>query len=163
MKFTFLNKNKGLSLIEVVIGAGIIGASVVTVISIYGTLTRMSYDNTARIQAAMLAEEGIEAVKTMRDSGWDSNIGTLTNGSTYRLAYSSGAWHSTTSAVWIDSKFERTFTVSSVARDGSSNIVTSGGTTDTGTKLVNVSVAWSDGRATTTKSLQTYIFDIFSN
>lgn len=159
----FINRKRGLSLIEVVVGAGIIGTSLVTVIFIYGSLTRMSYDNTARIQAAMLAEEGIEAVKTMRDFGWNSKISPLTNGSTYRLAYTNGAWSATTSTALIDNKFERTFVLAAVSRDINSNIVTSGGTNDTGTRKVTVSVAWSNGSATTTKTLESYIFNTFSN
>ena len=158
-----INKKRGLSLIEVVVGASIIGSSLVAIIGLYGGLTRMSYDNTARIQAAMLAEEGIEAADLMRDSGWTSQIASLSNGTTYRFVWHGGTWKATTSVFMIDNKFDRTFVLSAVSRDGSSNIVTSGGSVDSGTRKIAVSVAWSNGSATTTKVLESYVYNMFSN
>jgi Tfp pilus assembly protein PilV len=157
------NRKGGLSLIEVVIGAGIIGASLVAIVGLYGGLTRMSYDNTARIQAAMLAAEGIEIANLMRDNGWTSQIASLSNGTAYSFVWSNNTWRATTTPIVVDSKFYRTFVLSSVSRDASSNIVTSGGTNDTGTRKIGVSVAWSDGKATTTKVMESYIFNAYNN
>lgn len=156
-------KKKGMSLVEVVIAAAIIGASVVFIMGIYTGLSKLSYRNTARIQSAMLAEEGIVALKTMRDSGWTSRIAPLTLGTTYSLIWLNSMWQATTTSVLIDSQFERTFVISSVSRDTNSDIVTSGGTVDPNSKKVTVSVAWEDNGATTTKSLEGYIFNIFNN
>ncbi len=158
------NTSSGLSLVEVIVGAAIIGTSVISIVGIYGGLTKLSYRNTPRVQAAMLAEEGTEALKTMRDSGWTSQIASLTVGSTYRLAWTGGSWKATTSSALIDNAFDRTFVLSDVNRDSVTfNVVTSGGVLDTSTKKATVTVAWRDDGATTTKSLETYLFNTFSN
>jgi len=53
--------------------------------------------------------------------------------------------------------------VSAVNRDDTTkDIVTSGGTTDAGTRLVTVTVSWLEGATTVSKSIQFYIMDIFS-
>lgn len=160
----FKNHKKGMSLIEVVIAAAIIGGSIVFIMGIYASLSSLSFRNTARIQSAMLAEEGIAALKTMRDAGWSSRIASLTVGTTYRLNWSGSYWQATTSAALIDDQFDRTFVLSSVSRDNiDSDIVTSGGTVDSNSRKVTISVSWLDGGATTTKSLESYLFNIFSN
>ncbi len=152
-----------MSLIEVVIAAAIIGSSVVFIMGIYSGLTKLSYRNTARIQSAMLAEEGIAAIKTMRDSGWTSRIASLSTTTTYSLYWTGSVWQATTSSPIIDGQFYRTFTITGVSRDIDADIVTSGGTFDPNSKKVTVSVSWADNGATSTKSLEAYIFNVFNN
>lgn len=153
-----------MSLVEVIVGAAIIGTAMVAIVGIFGGLSKLSYRNTARIQATMLAEEGIEALKTMRDAGWTSNISSLnTSGTTYRLFWSGSAWKATTSSSLIDNMFDRTFVVTPVNRDASFNVISSGGSVDTNSRNVVVTVSWRDDNATTSKSLEDYIFNSFNN
>ncbi|MES3005700.1 MAG: type II secretion system protein [Patescibacteria group bacterium] len=155
---------RGMSLVEVIIAAAIIGSSVVFIMGVYSGLSKLSFRNTARIQSAMLAEEGVVAVKTMRDAGWSSQIASLTMETPYRLYWTGSAWRATTSPAIIDNQFDRTFVLSSVSRDNTSaDIVTSGGTVDVNSRKVTVNVAYQDNGATTTKSLESYIFNIFNN
>ncbi|HEY4527342.1 MAG TPA: hypothetical protein VJK53_05885, partial [Candidatus Paceibacterota bacterium] len=53
------------SILSVVLAAGI-GAFLLSV--------RTSLGNTAEVQSAFLAEEGLEALRIMRDNGWTANI-----------------------------------------------------------------------------------------
>ncbi|HZS43285.1 MAG TPA: type II secretion system protein [Candidatus Paceibacterota bacterium] len=161
---TSVREKSGFSLIEVVVAASIITISVLSIMAVYGTFIKNNFDNTASIQAAYLAEEGIEAAKSMRDFGWASNIATLTNGTTYRFYYNTSLnkWQATTTVSRIDNVFDRTFTVGTAYRDGSDNLATSG-TADSNTKLVTVNVAWNKRGATSTKTLQTYITNLFDN
>ncbi len=155
---------KGMSLVEIVVGAAIIMTAVVSLLGIFGGLTNLSIRNTPRVQAAMLLDEGAEVLRLMRDAGWHSKIGNLANGTTYRLLWQNSAWTSTTTATLVDGKFDRTFVLSAVNRDATTyDIVTSGGSVDTGTRKATISVAWNDGSGTTTKSVQMYIYDTFSN
>ncbi len=155
---------RGMSLIEVIVGAAIMASSLVAIIGLYGGLTSLSLRTTPRVQAAMLLEEGAEIVRLMRDSGWTSQIGTLTNGTPYRLIWSSNAWRATTTASAIDGLFDRTVTLAAVNRDATSyNIVSSGGALDTGTRRATITVSWPDGAATTSKSVQLYIHNSFNN
>jgi prepilin-type N-terminal cleavage/methylation domain-containing protein len=158
--------SKGMSLIEVLVASAIIATSVVSIIGAYGGLTSLSLKNTTKVQAAMLLQEGAEAVRIMRDSGWTNNIASLSNATTYRFWWdnSSGRWRSTTTISMIDSTFDRTFVLSAVSRDATSfNPVTSGGTVDTGTKKVTITVAWRDDSGTTSKSVDMYLHDTYGN
>ncbi len=159
------NRSKGLSLVEVLVAAAIIMTSVVAVIGAYGGLTSLSIKNTARVQSAMLLEEGAEAVKMMRDSSWSQNIATRTNGTAYGLVWgSTTGWRATSTVPLVDGFFYRTVTFSAVSRDNTTfNPVTSGGTVDSGTRKATVAVAWWDGTATTTKSIEMYIYNRFNN
>ena len=66
--------------------------------------------------------------------------------------------------------FTRTVVLADVNRDTSvdpntstsKDIVSSGGALDSGTKLITVTVSWTEGGATITKNLKFYIIDIFS-
>jgi Tfp pilus assembly protein PilV len=157
--------SKGISLVEVLVAAAIIATSVAGVIGVYGGLTSLSIKNTPRVQAAMLLEEGAEAVKMMRDSGWTRNIGSLSNNTAYGLVWnSSTGWGATTTVSLIDGFFYRTVTFSQVSRDTTSfDIVSSDGAVDAHTKKAIISVAWKDGTATTTKTVEMYVHNRFSN
>lgn len=160
-----LKKQSGFSLIEVIIATSIIGLVSVTVFASFSLVTSYAHKNTATLQAAFLLEEGAENIRILRDFGWTANIASLTPGISYRFVWDSAAstWKATTTVVLIDSKFDRTFVLSNINRDGSHNIVTSGGTSDAGSRMATITVSWLDGGATTTRSLATYIFNTFIN
>lgn len=154
--------SKGMSLVEVLVAAAIIVASVVSIMGAYAGLTSLSLKNTPKLQAAMLLAEGAEALRIMKESGWSTNIGNLTNGTTYRFTWdnSESRWKSTTTVSLIDGMFDRTFVLSAVNRDATTfDPVTSGGTLDSNTKKAVIQVSWSDGTSTTTKSVETYIYN----
>ncbi len=160
-----IKRTSGLSLVEVLIASAIIATSVASIIGAYGGLTALSIKNTPYVQAAMLLEEGAEAVKMMRDSGWATNIGNKTNGVSYGFVWSSATgWRATSSVPLVDNFFYRTVTFSSVSRDNTSfDIVTSGGTIDSNTRKATVSVSWIHNNATTTRSIDLYIHNRFNN
>lgn len=161
----FLNKKTlaGFSLIEIIIASSILLLTVVSIFSAFALALSTSSKNTAKVQAAFLLEEGHEALRNMRDFGFDANIAPLTNGTNYRLVWENNRWQSTTTNTFIDGKFDRFFSLSAVGRDADHNIVSSGGTVDANTKKVTVSVSWSNGQATTTKTMESYVSNIFSN
>ncbi|MFY9461907.1 MAG: hypothetical protein WAP51_01760, partial [Candidatus Sungiibacteriota bacterium] len=115
-------------------------------------------------QAAFLSEEGIEAVKGLRDADWDTKIASLTPDTDHWLVFSGDAWALTSTAQpFADKRFDRRVRISAVGRDSSDDIVGSGGAIDSGTKKITVSVAWFDRGATTTATLSTYITNLFNN
>lgn len=155
---------KGMSLVEVLVASAIIMTSVVAIMGAYGGLSTLSMGNTPKVQAAMLLEEGAEALRLMRDAGYASQIASLSNGTSYGLAWSNGQWRATTTRAAIDSQFYRTFTLSAVNRDATSyNIVATGGTPDAGTRKATVSVSWRDRGATSTRTVELYIYNTFNN
>lgn len=152
-------KNRGSSLVEVMVASSVILIIMIGLYAVHTFFVSNTLQNTRKIKATFLLEEGIEAVKSLRDQNW-SKITSFNPNTNYRITFESGAWATTTAYVLIDSLYDRTFTVTAVSRNSSGDIVTSGGTNDTGTKKLTMTVAWSVNGATTTKTLSTYIADV---
>jgi type II secretory pathway pseudopilin PulG len=157
----------GFTLIEIVLAAGILSSFMVTIALYYKKILDVSEDTTRYIQSGFLLEEGVEAVKLIRDEGWSSGIVPLSTTTTYYLFWTGTRWTSTTTPTIVESVFTRTFTVGDVYRDATDNIVADPalGTFGTSSKKITFSVAWQSkgGRATTTKSAETYIMNLFNN
>jgi len=159
-------KAGGFGVIEVLIASGIIGATIFSLYYIFVLGTRLSSDAGNKVSGNFLAEEGLEAARFLRDSGWHANISGLTPGTNYYVAFNkiNSAWSIAASApAPIDGVFYRTLTVENVSRDSDDNIVSSGGTVDPYTKKINIEVAWQGSGATSTILLSTYLADLFEN
>lgn len=155
------NIKKGFGIVEAIVASAIIAVVLVAIITAYQNLSRLSLQNTENIQAAFLLEEGSEIVRIMRDNGW-SNISTLTNGTNYYSYWNGSTWLSTTTPDKIDA-FTRTFVFADATRDVNFNLSQTEGDIDPNSRLVTISVSWDNyGQGTTTKSLQTYIFNTFN-
>lgn len=154
----------GFMLVEIIIASAMITMVLLSVELYYKKVLDVSEDTTRHIQSGFLLEEGIEAIKQMRDQSWSGKIATLGTTTTYQLSWSGTVWRATTTSQRIENIFIRTFTIADVRRDASDNIAPSG-TYDPGTKKVSMSVAWrrKGGNATTTESAETYIANLFTN
>lgn len=150
---------------EVVIASAIIGIITTTLMASISAVMKIGYRNTPYIQSALLAEEGAEALRVMRDTSWSSNIASLSNGTNYRFYFDSSAstYTATTTYFLIDSKFDRTFSLSAVSRDNNHDVVSSGGTNDSNSRKATITVSWRENNATTTKVIETYISNAFEN
>lgn len=156
----------GMGLVEIIIASSIVIASLVSIIGVYNSMAALSIRNTDNVQATFLAEEGVEIVRILRDKGW-ANIASSTLGSTYSFYWNnaSSTWVSTTTVISTDI-FERTVTYESVFRDINFNIVKgsfAGGTLDPNSRMVTVQVSWPTTAGTSTKSIESYIFNTFNN
>lgn len=156
----------GFALVEVLVACSIL--SILTFSLISATNKGINLSNVAlrQVQASFLLEEGAEAVKIIRDTSWAGvSPNTITLGTTYYLSFnnSTNVWSLSTTPNTVDSYFTRKVVFSAVSRDvNSQDIVSSGGTTDTKTEKVTVTVSWLSSGVTMTKTLQFYIADIFS-
>jgi Tfp pilus assembly protein PilV len=157
-------KNKGFTLIEIILGISMLTASLISITTYYKKVLDVSQDTTRHIQSGFLLEEGIESTKLFRDKSWATNIAALSTTTTYYFYWNGTLWTPTTTKQVVESVFTRSFVISDVTRDVSDNIASSG-TYDAGTKKVTVSVAWQTkgGRQTATDTAETYIMDLFSN
>lgn len=159
-------KNKGSLLIEALVATSIIATSVIASVGIFGTMANLAYRNTAKIQASFLADEGIEAIKTLRNASWDTNIDGLNIGQKYYLYWNNHSWNINATTTLIDGTFVRYFTLGNVWRDSNFNIVastTGGATVDSDMRDISMKVEWVDGSSTSTKSIQTYLYNLFLN
>ena len=98
--------------------------------------------------------------KIFRDTSW-TNISAPVTGSSYYLTFNGTSWATSTTNTYIDGVFERKIVLSDVYRDANDDIVSSGGVLDTGTRKATVTVSWYEKTATTTKSISTYLTNIF--
>lgn len=151
-------KQLGFFLIEVVIAVALAGGVLITVLSLVQDTVEVSQRSLERTQAAYLLDEGIEGVKTVRDSAW-TTITALTSATPYYLSWSGTAWTLTTTPQTVG-RFTRSIVFEDVYRDGNDDIVSSGGTLDIGTRKGTVTVSWAVPSGTQSESVVFYIGDI---
>lgn len=157
-----LKASHGFGLLEVVIGVSIISVSLFSLIIVIQGAMVMIARSTEEIQASFLLEENMESIRIMRDSGWASNIAELSTSTAYYFDFSGSTWLATTSNIYIDGLFEKSFIVDDVYRDINHDIAQIG-TLDTNTKKITSKVAWSTRLGTTTKTISTYMTNLFGN
>lgn len=154
-------RSGGLGAVEVLVGTAIITLALLSTVTVYDRFILKAGRSTREVQAGYLLAEGIEAVRSLRDKGWTSFIVPLSPGTPYYLAFLASSWQATTTpVVFIDGAFERTVTLSSVARDSNDDIAPSGAN-DPNTRQVTVALSWRMDNATTTRQLSTYISNLF--
>jgi len=160
--FVSKQKQRGFGLVEMLIGAAVLSTSLLGISTFFQKTLEVSSITQSAVQGDYLLEEGVEVVKLLRDAGYTNNIASLSTIAPTYLVWSGTNWATSTTNVFIDNKFERKITVVEVMRNASEDI-SGAGTPDPKTKLVTVSVAWNVKGATTTKTIQTYIMNIFNN
>lgn len=170
-KFFYNNKNisrdDGFTLIEVLIACFIISVTTLALMSAASKGIELSSRALRQAQASMIAEEGVEAVKVIRDADWDT-ISSLSLNTNYYLSFNTGSntWslQTTPSAnptTPIDDRFTRTIVFSAVYRDSNDDIAASG-TLDSGTRRAVVNTSWQSQGETISKSITFYISNIFN-
>lgn len=138
----YVIQQKGISLVEVVIGVAIAGLVIVFVSHTITLFLATSEETLNRTKALYLAEEGQEILRYIRDMDWDEiDALTVPAGTTYYLEVTDTTLSTTTTAEVIDSTYTREFVLSSVERDGNDDITTSG-TPDDGSLFVTFTVDW---------------------
>lgn len=152
----------GFTLIELLVGTSVLAIVFVSLSTAYNLYVGHGLSNNRTIKAAYLLEEGVEAVKFWRDISWTANIATLTVSQPYYLYWNGTGWVSTTTSQSVDGSYLRSFKLDQVYRDGVSDIASSG-TLDPNTRKLTVSVSWTQAGTTTTRSLSTYITNLFGN
>jgi len=161
LDFKFL---KGISLIEIIVGSAIISLILLSLGSVAQFSLYLTEKSLLRMQAVFLASEGIEAIKTIRDTSWSSRIANLTSGTNYYLTFSTNHFETTISPpALIDGVFQRRIVLEDVYRDANSDITTLGGTLDSETKKLNMYVSWTHRNSTNEEVIRTYLTDIFDN
>lgn len=155
-----IKRERGFSLIEVVIASTIISLSLLAIIGVAQEGIRVSRRALNTYAASTLLEEGAEVVRIVRDDAW-TTISALSDNTAYYPTFSGGVWSLSQTPSLIDG-FTRTVIFDTAERDGNDDLVTSG-TPDSGTKLVTVTVSWNEGGEVVSKDISFYIADIFSS
>lgn len=157
--------NKGFGLMEVVVGIAIIAAVLTGLFTAFTKYFHSGVSNTPRVKATIISEEGVEAIRYMRDKGWSANIDSLSTDTKYYLEYatSSGWSASANNPGYVMDKFDRSFVLKDVYRDSSTDdIDPSGSDLDPNTLKFIVSVSWKNGNSTSTVKTKSYITNVFN-
>ena len=160
-------REKGMGLIEILIVVAILGIGFSAIISFLIFSRGVSHQTIRNTEATSLAEEGIEAVRRMRDQGWTANIASETVGINYYPVISgispSQFWTlSGTNPGVINNLYTRTVRFDNVYRDGNDDIADSGDL-DPNTKKLTVRVSWQEGSRNKEVVLTTYITNFLNN
>ena len=150
--------NQGLGLVELIVAMGVF--MIVASTGVIGVLSSFSINRLGdeQTEASLYAQEGIEAVRSIKNQNWSTFTGTDCDGTpTCGLSSSGNSWsYSGTSNT--NDKFTRTITVEDVSRDTSGNIVETGGTNDEDTKKLTSTVTWNfSSSRSNTSSVVEYI------
>ena len=86
---------KGFTLVEVVLVASIFSMFVVSLFGYYQKVLEVSKETTRYIHSGFLLEEGVEAMKLLRDESWSSRIAPLSTTTTYYLYWTGSMWSAT--------------------------------------------------------------------
>ncbi len=162
INFPLTGRRMGFSLIEIILGIGMLTTVLVSVSAYYIRLLAVSQITTQHIQSAFLLEEGFEAIKLLRDESWSTKIAVLSTTTTYYLYWDGTKWTSTSTRQVIENVFTRSFRLTDVKRDAGSYNIDASGVYDPGTKKVAVSVVWQRrGGDFATDTAETYIMNLF--
>ena len=155
---------RGFGLIEVVIGSAVLSVALFGISGFFHTVLKTSGITESAVQGDYLLEEGIEVTKIFRDMNYTSNIKNMSTSTTYYFSWDGTNWATTTTKTIVDDKFERELAFEDVKRDSITKDISDTGVYDPDIKLVTVSVAWwTPVVGTTTRSIQTYIVNLFNN
>ena len=146
--------NNGFGLVEIIIVTAIITVAMAAMLQTGTVAVRLLRAEKQNLEAALLAHEGLEAVRSMRDESWTANIAPLSNGAAYYPAIENSKWKlATTDPGVINGKYTRTILFDPVLRDGLDRISASGAL-DTGTRKITSRVSW----GSPAKSVETIMY-----
>lgn len=101
----FQKTQSGSSLLELIVALGVFTVGIVTVLFLVWGSSAATQSGVERTQALYLAREGLEAVRTIRDTSFDN----LVDG-THGIGLSDGKWNLITTPDAVD-QFDRTITI----------------------------------------------------
>lgn len=152
-----IKNSPGFGLIEIVIVCGIVVMTFLVFMRAETVALRLFRAGQENMESSLLAGEGLEAVRSVRDESWTNNIALLddTGVTHYYPVVQNGKWQLVTAAQpLINGIYTRFVTFNKVFRDGQDKIAVSG-TADPNTRKMTSQVQW--GSKTT--SLVSYITD----
>jgi prepilin-type N-terminal cleavage/methylation domain-containing protein len=157
----YKTKKSGFALIEVLVAVVILTSAALGIVTVASKSLAISQDNIKSYQASLAMQEAVEAVKLARLGSW-SNITSLSVGTNFGMSWSGTNWTIGGTPSENSQGFTRTIILSDVYRDTvSDDIVTSGGTLDSGTKKITITNSFTSRGQTKTQTVEFYIFDIF--
>jgi len=160
MKNSFI---KGFSVVEIIVASAIIATSVVGIVGAIQVYLKIVYQNARETQAVLLLDETAEALQYLRDESFDTNIANTLTNTSYTVFWNGTGYELATSTITLPYDMTRTVQFADVRRDGSDQIVTSGGSIDVETKKATITISWPYQEETKTLSSELLIHNTYEN
>jgi prepilin-type N-terminal cleavage/methylation domain-containing protein len=128
------------SLIELLMAMAIFSILVTTLFTGFIATREGKPQQAKRQQASALFQETVEALRVIREQGWD----TIATNGTYYPVQTADSWQLAAGSEVVDagSGLTRSLLISDVYRDSFGNITLLGGTLDPSSKAVTITIAW---------------------
>ena len=138
---------KGQALVELLLAIGL--AAIILPAILTGLVATRSgrVQQNQRLEAITILKETQEAVRNVREAGWN----TFAVNGTYHPLISGSSW-SLASGSAVTNGYTQQIVLSDVYRDSSGKIATSGGTLDASTKKVEITISWTQPYASAIQS-----------
>lgn len=162
MNFLSLKK-RGISIVEIIIAAGVMGVSIVGITGAIQVYLKIVYQNTREAQAVLYLDETAEILQYLRDVSYSTHFEDFDEEQEYTVFWNGTGYEMSTSTVTLPYDMNRSVQLLSVARDSSDQIVETGGTIDTQTTKAIVTIAWPYADGVETVSAEVLIHDLYEN
>lgn len=154
MSMNHASAKKGFGLIEIVVAVAMATAALAGFSHVGIAALRLLTSEKNNLEAMLLAQEGLEAVRLVRDGAWAA-VASSTDAQSPSLRYypvvQNGKWIlATVSPGLVNGRYDRFVQFEKVSRDGSDRIAAAGGTDDAGTRKVIATVSSAFGTTTLT-------------
>lgn len=148
-------KKPAFSLIEIVVVLFLVVVIVPAINNVLSQSVRAMGTAQREVEALYLAQEGMEVVRAIRDSNWDSFASM--SGQKYLNTVANPPMLSDSSTL-IDNKYERVVSIAQLYRDNSDELTTdSVGNEEADARQVTVTVRWTEFGRTNSIELVTYL------
>lgn len=164
------NKNfkTGFGLIEIVVATALISGSLFALALISQIATRASSEGISGLKGTYLAEEAMEAVRSIRDDGWTVNIKPLFLDEIYYPSFSFSKWSLSTTSPGLIDGYDRQVIFEEVwRRSADDNIIPAESVEDKyidpDTLKLRITVSWPKAGQDATSSVQliNYLANVF--
>lgn len=146
----------GFGLVELIIVVAIVMTSVVGFYGLEFSALKLLRSEKENLEASLLAQESLEAVRLVRDESW-SGISSLAINTPYYPVFFAGKWNlASTSPGMINDKYSRLVILEEVKRNSQGQI-DSDGTIDSSSRKITAKVTWSSQNGNKQTELKTYL------
>ena len=151
------SRSSGLSIVEIIIVIAVIFASFTGLLQLSTLEARTQNLARQEAKAYILAREVLEAVRFVRDEGWDT-FAALSFDTVYYPVISGSRWTLSVSDPGLIDGYARWAEFHEVFRDDSTDDIDPAGLPDSDTRHAEISVSWTaQGGATRTITVETYL------
>ncbi len=134
---SFSHTQRGTTLVEVLVAIGLTGIMLPALATAIITSNDARPTATQQLLANGILQEMTAATRSIREQGWSA----ISSDGTYHPVISGSTW-TLASGPLTTGNFTEQIVIGDAERDSSFNLVTSGGTVDTSTKLITETVSW---------------------